>query len=183
MADELIGNCRTLFVDHKVVKGGLRAIELAHHHGIPVVGDVEGEVDPDILELMSGIDHLIVGTELARRVSGADHPAEMARILGGGRLCAVVTAGEQGCWYSLGGAPAKHFPAFRVQAVDTTGCGDVFHGAYATCIAQGQAVEEAIRVASAAAAIKATRSGGRAGIPTRAAIDRFLDSLSEKPVA
>jgi sulfofructose kinase len=58
--------------------------------------------------------------------------------------------------------------------VDTTGCGDVFHGAYAACIAQGESVDTAVRIATAAAGIKATQPGGRAGIPGRAAIDRFL---------
>jgi sulfofructose kinase len=59
--------------------------------------------------------------------------------------------------------------------VDTTGCGDVFHGAYAACIAQGESVDTTVRIATAAAGIKATQPGGRAGIPDRAAIDRFLE--------
>jgi sulfofructose kinase len=58
--------------------------------------------------------------------------------------------------------------------VDTTGCGDVFHGAYAACIARGERVDMAIQVASAAAGLKATQPGGRRGIPDRAAVDRFL---------
>jgi sulfofructose kinase len=86
----------------------------------------------------------------------------------------VVTAGEQGCWYAERDGPVRHFPAYRVQVVDTTGCGDVFHGAYAACIARGESVERAIQVATATAGIKATHRGGRSGIPTRAAVEEFL---------
>jgi len=89
----------------------------------------------------------------------------------------VVTSGAQGCWYSERGGAVRHFPAFQVQAVDTTGCGDVFHGAYAACMAWGYGVERAIEVASAAAAIKATQPGGRSGIPTLPAVESFLAGL------
>jgi hypothetical protein len=86
----------------------------------------------------------------------------------------VVTGGDRGCWYAEGAGAVHHVPAFEVAVVDTTGCGDVFHGAYAACIARGEPVRQAIRVAAAAAALKATRPGGRAGIPTRPAVDAFL---------
>ncbi len=60
------------------------------------------------------------------------------------------------------------------MVVDTTGCGDVFHGAYAAAIARGAGTRAAIRLASAAAGMKATRPGGRAGIPDWPALQRFL---------
>jgi sulfofructose kinase len=63
-----------------------------------------------------------------------------------------------------------------VRAVDTTGCGDVFHGAYAAALARGDELGQRIRFAAAAAALKATRPGGQAGIPTRAAVGAFLSA-------
>jgi len=175
MSEELIANCRVLFVDHIVLAGSLRAIELAHAHSIPAVGDVERDVGAGLQELMRGIDHLIVGVQFAGRVTGEGDPAAMVRALSGpGRACAVVTAGDRGCWYSERGGEAQHYPAFRMQVVDTTGCGDVFHGAYAACIARGEGVSAAIRVATAAAGIKATQPGGRVGIPDRPTVERFL---------
>ena len=60
--------------------------------------------------------------------------------------------------------------------VDTTGCGDVFHGAYAACIASARSVPQAIRIATAAAALKATRPGGRSGIPTLEEVHHFISS-------
>ena len=90
------------------------------------------------------------------------------------RACAAVTAGAKGCWYSESGGPVVHVPAYRVRAVDTTGCGDVFHGAYAAVISRGGGVPEAISVATAAAAIKATRPGGRSGIPGMDEVGAFM---------
>lgn len=172
---ELVASCRVLFVDHTVIGAGLRAIELAHAHGIPVVGDIESEADPRLPDLMQGIDHLILGIELAGRVTGASEPVAMVRALSGlDRACCVVTAGERGCWYSERGSQVCHVPAFSVQVVDTTGCGDVFHGAYAACIARAEGVDRAIQIATAAAGMKATQPGGRSGIPNLPAIQRFL---------
>ena len=65
---------------------------------------------------------------------------------------------------------------FDVEVIDTTGCGDVFHGAYAAALAEGKTLEVCVREASASAALKATRFGGQAGCPDRAAIERLIAS-------
>jgi len=174
ITDELIARCRALFVDHTIVHAGLRAADLAHAHGIPVIADLEQTTVPRVLELMRVIDHLIVGIRFAERVTGEHDPAAAVRRLSESRACCVVTAGQQGCWYSERGGQVRHVPAFKVPVVDTTGCGDVFHGAYAACLARGDGMSQAIRVATAAAAIKATRPGGRNGIPNQMTIDSFL---------
>lgn len=77
----------------------------------------------------------------------------------------IVTAGEEGCW---GIADAEEFtvPAHRVEVVDTTGCRDVFHGAFPYGVLQGWEVERSARFASVTSALKAKRLGGRTGIPT-----------------
>ena len=79
--------------------------------------------------------------------------------------------------FGKGEGSIQHHPAFEVQVVDTTGCGDVFHGAYATGIACGWDVSRCIRFASAAAAIKATKAGGRNGIPDRDTVCQFLKNV------
>jgi sulfofructose kinase len=181
ITDALIARCRVLFVDHHSVEGGLHAIELAHARGIPVVADIERETEPHAEQLAPLIDHLIVGIGFAQRKTGADDPADMVRglrYLSDDHATCVVTAGERGCWYATGApdSPVVHVSAYPVTVVDTTGCGDVFHGVYAACIAQGAGVSTAVQVASAAAALKATQPGGRAGIPSRLAIDAFISS-------
>jgi sulfofructose kinase len=75
--------------------------------------------------------------------------------------------------------PAPRYqPAFPVDVVDTTGCGDVFHGAYASALARGLDVAGRIEFASAAAALKATKPGGQSGIPTRPAVEAFIRGSS-----
>jgi sulfofructose kinase len=69
-----------------------------------------------------------------------------------------------------------HEPAFPVTVVDTLGAGDVWHGALALALGEGQGARAAIRFASAVAALKCTRFGGRTGTPTRAEAEAFLRS-------
>ena len=70
-------------------------------------------------------------------MTGQDDPAEaVLGLMSGDRKVAVVTAGDEGCWYCDGGE-SRHVPAFTVDVVDTTGCGDVFHGVYAAALAEG----------------------------------------------
>jgi sugar/nucleoside kinase (ribokinase family) len=177
VTDSLIANCRILFLDHTVVEMGLHAVKLAHAHDIPVVADFESDDDPRLVDLMHQVDHLIVGIHFAQKVTGADVPEDMVRALSTtSRACCVVTAGEKGCWFSEQGGEVSHFPAYQVQVIDTTGCGDVFHGAYAACIARGESSRDAIQVASAAAALKTTQTGGRRGIPNRAIVDQFISA-------
>jgi sugar/nucleoside kinase (ribokinase family) len=178
ISDELICACRVLFVDHHAIAGHLRAAELAHKYDIPVVADIERESEPRAEELLPLVDHLIVGIQFARRKTGQSDPAAAAQALADGRACCVVTAGEQGCWYVERGTAVQHVPAYHVQVIDTTGCGDVFHGAYAAMIARGESISRAVHVASAAAAIKATQPGGRAGIPNLAVIEQFMGQQS-----
>lgn len=66
-------------------------------------------------------------------------------------------------------------PGFKVKVVDTTGAGDIFNGAFAVALTRGRSLEEAVRVANAAAAISVTRLGAQASAPTRRAVERFLN--------
>jgi hypothetical protein len=74
-----------------------------------------------------------------------------------------------------------YVPAFRVDAVDTTGAGDVFHGAYLYGHLQGWPAVPRLRFAAAAAALKCRHLGGRAGIPTRAEVEQFLVAHGAEP--
>ena len=71
----------------------------------------------------------------------------------------------------------KSFPAYSVKALDTTGCGDVFHGSYLVALLDGLGTEDAIKFASAVSAIKAQKVGGRAGIPTKEETLSFMKSV------
>jgi sulfofructose kinase len=68
----------------------------------------------------------------------------------------------------------RHYPGFEVPVVDTLGAGDVWHGAFALALAEGRGEAQAVQYASAAAALKVQRKGGRSGAPMRAELDSFL---------
>ncbi len=86
----------------------------------------------------------------------------------------AATAGSRGAYWTMEGGTIQHQPAFQITTVDTLGAGDVFHGAFAGALAAGQTETDALRWAAGAAALKCTRPGGRAGIPTEDALRRFL---------
>lgn len=174
--EDWIRAARVLFVDHFGVEGMLRAAKLARAAGIPVVADLEREHGTEFPLLLAQINHLIISRAFAEHLSGlADPAAASARLWRGPGHVVIVTAGAAGCWYTAAEArPSIHQPAHAVTAVDTTGCGDVFHGAYASALARGLDLPERVRFASAAAALKATARGGQAGIPRRAEVETFL---------
>ncbi len=180
-----VGACRVLLVDSTMPVVARHAIELAHQAGIPVVADLEDADAAGVLELIPVIDHLIVGQSFGAQVTGERLPAEIVRALWRqGHTACVVTAGAEGCWYIAGASRGRvvHHPAPSVVAVDTNGCGDVFHGAYAASLARGADVTHAIAVATVAASIKATSPGGRRGIPDRATVERHLhDAARDVP--
>lgn len=172
----LIRSCRVLFVDHMGVPGMVRAARLARRAGIPVVADLEIATDPQFPQLLALADHLILSRDFSCALTGVRSPAQaVLKLARPDRQVAVVTCGEKGCWYlAPGEAAPRHQPAFKVKAVDTTGCGDVFHGAYAFALARGLGLQERIRFAAATAALKATGPGGQTGIPSLTAVQRLL---------
>ena len=178
----LIESSRVLLVDRWGIPGMIRAARLARQAGIPIVADVETFEVPRFEELLELADHLIVSESFARQYTGARDASEgVRRLWRKDRAVVVVTAGVAGCWWTDDGQRApQHVPAFPVKAVDTTGCGDVFHGAYAAALARGLPLADRLRVASGAAALKATRPGGQAGIPTWRTLLRFLRARSTR---
>lgn len=174
---EIIRASRILYVDHYGIEGMTRAARIARAAGVAVVADLERNEWPGFDELLALVDHLIISQEFARKLTGAEAPEQVVeRLWNPSRQVVVVTCGEMGCWYRGATGPIRHCPAFAVDTVDTTGCGDVFHGAYAAGLARQLPLNERIRFAAAAAALKATRHGAQAGIPTLAVVEAFLRS-------
>lgn len=165
----VIRAARVLLVDHFGMPGMIRAARIARRAAIPVVADFDAPNFPRLPDLIALVDHLIISRAFARTATQTSNLATAARRLWHPRRAVVViTDGAKGCWYlDRPDGDLHHLPAFPVNAVDTTGCGDVFHGAYAAALAQGLPIENRLRLAAAAAALKATRPGGQDGIPRR----------------
>jgi sulfofructose kinase len=146
------------------------ALHAARDMGIPGILDVESAPEDVLDRLVPIASHVIASEAGAFALTGEPDPAKAALALS--RLhpgFVAVTAGAAGSFW-----PGGHQPAFPVDAIDTLAAGDVFHGAFAFCLAQHLEIPVAIRFAAAAAAIKCTRFGGRLGAPTRAEVEAFL---------
>jgi sugar/nucleoside kinase (ribokinase family) len=177
--EEVIHASSVLLVDHHGLEGTLRAARIAREHGVPVVADFERDPGPPFEEILAVTDHLIISERFARQLAG-DQQSPIADVVGSLRErhgdTVVVTCGPHGCWYASEATAGRgmHLPAFAVDVVDTTGCGDVFHGAYCAGLAENLDLPARTELASATAALKATRRGGQAGIPSRRAVEEFL---------
>lgn len=153
--------------------GAKRAFTLAKQAGVTTI--LDGDVTPQkIDDLVALSDHAAFSAPGLRRFSGledAQAGLEYARTVTEGQV--YVTSGAQGCHFMIG-SEYYHQPGFRVNVVDTTGAGDVFHGALAFSLAQQQNTRDAVRFASGVAALKCTRPGGRDGIPDCDQVRSFL---------
>jgi sulfofructose kinase len=154
-------------------EGTKQAFTLARQAGVTTI--LDGDITPqDISDLVSLSDHAVFSAPGLRRMTGEQniHTAlKKAQVLTNGQV--YVTNGEEGCFW-LNNQTIMHQPGFPVEVIDTTGAGDVFHGAFAFSLGTGEAGKAGIRFASAVAALKCTRAGGRAGIPDRDQTRSFL---------
>lgn len=160
-----------LLIDHALPDSELRAAEKAQRLGVPIVCDTE-RMDEERRKIMPFVDFAIVSEGAARELSTDLREAcQSIRKMGAG--CVVVTLGDKGLVY-LDGETYGRIPAFDVDVVDTTGAGDVFHGAFCYGVVQEFSLERNLRLASATSALKCRQIGGRAGIPTRGQVNEFL---------
>ncbi len=133
-----------------------------------------GPVSETMQGLVRMADILICGSGFGLALTGqADLWSAGEAILTWGPRVVVQTEGADGS-YTVTPTERFHTPAFPVEVVDTTGAGDVFHGAYLFGLLQGWDVRRIVRFSTAVAAIKCTRLGGRPGIPTYAETYQFL---------
>ena len=176
----LPADCKLVFVDTYFLSLIGYLVKLFHEWDTPVIADIESPRIMDFPEAMDAIDYLILSKDLATQITAASSPDEILHKLNTPqRKCSVITEGKRGCWFQEKSSAVYHMPAFNVDTVDTTGCGDVFHGAYAAALVRGEGNTTAVIQASAAAAIKATKPGGRAGIPDLKTLLEFIGANSE----
>lgn len=133
-----------------------------------------GPVAPSLLELLSLTDVLISGSGFLHCLTGEADVRRAGRdALGLGPRIVVETDGANGST-TITAEGDFHTPAFAVPVADTTGAGDVFHGAYVVALLHGWDPHVSAQFATAVSAIKCTRLGGRVGIPTLADVETFL---------
>ena len=158
--------------------------EAARRRNLPVVLDGDRPTDDDD-PLFRIASHVVFSWECLRETTGvADLSEGLLRIAGKTDAFLAVSNGPDDIVY-LDHGRVRRVPVFKINAVDTLGAGDAFHGGFALAIVEGRSEVEAMRFAAAVAGIKCTRIGGSAGAPTRAEVEAFMLArrglLSEQP--
>jgi len=144
----------------------------ARQRGIITVLDA-GSIHSGTEALASLVDYLVCSERFGLDFTGEKDEEKALADLGAYATNVIITLGERGLvWKNAQGA--GRLEAFKVRAVDTTGAGDVFHGALAACLAKKKKWLEGLRYASAAGALCCTKIGARLGIPTKGEVEDFL---------
>jgi sugar/nucleoside kinase (ribokinase family) len=183
---EYVTGADYLHLDGLHGEAALQAAQWMREAGKTVVFDAGtggGRLSEGRLTLFRHVDVLISGSGFAQAAAGVEDVWEAgAKVLEMGPRVFVQTEGDKGC-HTITAEERFNTPAFHVDVVDTTGAGDVFHGAYIVGLMQGWDLRRVARFASAVSAIKCTRLGGRAGIPDFEQTMAFLREreTGEKP--
>jgi sulfofructose kinase len=153
-----------------------KALAVAREAGIPAI--LDADVAPlETLERLAPLASHIVSSEPAAEIlTGEVNPAiAVEKLAARFDSFVAVTAGGQGVfWFDRASGSVRHCPAPKVIVRDTLAAGDVFHGAFALGLREGRPMEWIMAFASAAAAIKCSRFGGRNGAPNRTETEAMM---------
>ena len=158
-------------------KACLEAVDVAKASNVRVSFDGgANRFRPEMKRLVPLTDICIVAKDFAEKYTGEGSPSKSSELLlKEGPAIAVVTDGVNGSWVSTRDGLSFHQPAFLFpQTVDTTGCGDSYHGAFLFGLQKGHTAENSARLASAVAALNTRHLGGRTGLPGFADVLSFL---------
>lgn len=165
---------KILHIDGHDVAADIRAAEIAHNAGMPVVIDVDNFY-PGADKLLPHIDYLVTSSDFPRRVTGISEPREALTRLKeiSGSYFVAMTMGRNGVLAYHQGEYIQ-VPGFAIECRDTTGAGDAFHGGFIYGLLQGMDIMETLRVANAVAAMKCLQYGAQSGLPTLVELEKFL---------
>jgi sulfofructose kinase len=157
---------RLLHIDGHDTPAVARAASLARAHGIPVTVDVD-TIYPGFDRVLPNVDYLISSSEFPTGWTGEQDPFKALELIQNryGMRVAAMTLGADGALARVGGEYV-YSPAFVVNCVDTTGAGDVFHGAFCYAILQGWSMIDSLDFSNAMAALNCTAIGARGRIAT-----------------
>ncbi len=172
-----------LLVDGLMAETSLYAVKKAKEKNIPVMLDA-GRIREGMIELAHLSDYVVCSEEFARELANGiqfDPEKAVMSMKSFGSKAATITLGNKGS-ITLCGDEIFRMPAFDVDVVDTTGAGDVFHGGYIYGLLQKWNIKDVVRFASAFAALKCRKPGGRAGIPRLEDVEKFLNKSTGKEI-
>jgi ribokinase len=173
LPDEIIENSPLLLMDGRHTEVCIAAAEICRKGGGEVIFDA-GSPRAGIRELMSVTDHAVVSTDFVKGTFGdMQMPDALVEIQKMGPTNVVITEGETGGHW-LSENETGTYDAFNVQAIDTTGAGDAFHGVYLYGLMRNWDIARRCKFASAVAAMVCRTLGGRTGAPTLEEAEIFI---------
>ena len=172
--EKLLEDCAAILTESRAAEFCTDLCAEAVRRGIPVIVDVDRAMS--LREgLLNASSHLVFSSEPLQETADVTDDGQALKKIA--KLTASFLAGTRGpkgtIWLDEHG-DLQETPAFPVHTVDTLGAGDVFHGAFALAITEGQELRQALRFASAAAALKCTRHGGAFAAPQRVEVEQLL---------
>lgn len=171
----LLAGARILHLDGHQPDAAIAVAETARRRGMKIVLD-SGSNRKGMGDLLGLCDVLVASERFANEMAPrGELPDSVKSLREMGPGIVVVTLGAQGAVGSDGG-PLVEVDAMQVAAVDTTGAGDVYHGAFLHAMLEGWDLARAMRFAAAAAALKCRSLGGRSGIPSLAEVEAALEA-------
>lgn len=175
-AGELLADCQAVLVESRCAAFCIDLCDAARRRGIPVIVGVDRAMAPDDALLIAA-SHILFASEQVQETAGISDDGKALKYLSGVTPALLAaTRGPHGTIWLNESGELEETSAFPVQAVDTLGAGDVFHGAFALRLAEGRDARQALRFASAAAALKCTRFGGGSSAPQRVEVEELLRS-------
>ena len=178
--NEALSAANVLLIDAPTAPpGSLEVVQRARAAQIPVVLDAERDPTEGVLALIAEADHLVIPLTFGRDITGKNDPADVIdELWSDTRTAVVLTDGPRGAYAAESPTEVLHVPAFDTPVIDTTGCGDAFHGAYAMALARSEDLTSRLTFASAAAAVIAAREPGERRTPTTSEIDQLSGDAS-----
>ena len=171
--DLLLADCDAVLVENRCSDFAVELCAEARRRGIPVIVGVDRPMASGD-GLLAASSHLIFSSESLQATAGVACDTEALAALAAQTPSFLAgTRGPRGTLWLRDGR-LRETPAFAVESVDTLGAGDIFHGAFSLAVTEGRSPEDALRFASAAAALKCARHGGAFACPQRAEVEQFL---------
>jgi sulfofructose kinase len=176
--EEDIVHARLLHIDGYDIETASYAASIARRHGIPVSLDVD-TVYPGFEVVLRNVDYLVAGSGWPVKWTGEADPAAALACLQReyGFAIAAMTLGGEGS-LALKNGEWAYSPAFEITCTDTTGAGDVFHGAFCFALLEGMPIGAALEYSNAAAALNCTAIGARGHIPSRSEVKSLIAAAS-----
>jgi sugar/nucleoside kinase (ribokinase family) len=175
---EDIASAKLLHIDGYDIDAAAYAASVARHHGIPVSIDVD-TVYPGFEPVLRQVDYLVAGSGWPAKWTGISDPflalAGLQREYG--MRVAAMTLGDEGS-LALFNDAWFYSAAFDVHCLDTTGAGDVFHGAFCYAMLSGMGMQAALDFSNAAAALNCTDVGARGHVPYRAEVESLISAAA-----